>query len=705
MTFLNPFVLFGLLAASIPILIHLLNFRKPKKVDFSSLAFLKELEKTSMQRVRIKEWLLLALRILAVCCLVLGFAQPILQGSATDATFSKTLYGIILDNSLSMKLKNGNGTYLTQAKKVANELVQQSKKGDEFLLQTTASGGISQRAFFKSKEALLKEIAVIDAQPDAKSLIGTVKKAIRQMETVGNRNKELYVMSDLQRSTFLDSLEAIEKQSGTHLVLVPVGDPLPTNIAITDVQLESRIVEEGQPVKMTATLQNFSDKRLDNYSVQAFLEGIPVAQAVTVLPANGEAQVEFTVTPQRRGWLGGEVKIEGDSFEDDNKRYFVIQVPEKRKILLVKGDGERSSYVDLALSPQLTDGRVVFQTNSINEAALASTDLQSYDVVMLIGARTFSPNEAESLKRFTEQGGGVVFFPSSNPTPQDYTGLFSALGGGRFNGMNGQIANKNIVAKFDRVELEHPLFDGMFNAADVATKQIESPDIRLMMQYAQVSGTEQPLIRLTNGQPFLQEIRNGKGTTLLFAVAPDPQWSDFPTRGIFVPLLYRTLYYLSADRASVEADGSGGDEDIVVIGAEGTAPLRLLASDGEEFTTSQQSVYGGILIEVEGIVKKAGVYEVKQGDKTLRKVAINANSRESDLVRFSPEDAKTQLEQGTKASVKLMNVEGAVRQIQKAIQESRFGAELWNIFLILALVFLLAEMLVGMQWRKRTAQT
>lgn len=702
MTFLNPFVLLGLLAASIPILIHLFNFRKPKKVDFSTLAFLKELEKTAMQRVRIQEWLLLALRILAVCCLVLGFAQPILQGNATDAKFSKTLYGILLDNSLSMKLRNGNGAYLTQAKNIATELVSQSKKGDEFLLQTTASGGISQRALFKSKDALMKEIKVIEAQPDAKSLMSSVKRSLRQMETVGNRNKELYVMTDLQRSTFLDSLDALEKQEHTHIVLVPIGDTNPTNIAITDVQLESKIVEEGQPVRMTATLKNFSDKHLDNYSAQVYLEGVPVAQAVTTLLPQAEATVEFTVTPQRRGWLGGEVKIEGDTFEDDNKRYFVIQVPEKRRVLIVKGDGERSAYVDLALSPQLTEGRTVFQTTSISEGSLGATDLQNYDVVILVGPRTIAANETESLKRFVERGGGVLFFPSSAPTPTDYTALFSALGGGRFNGMNGQLGGKNVIAKFDRVELEHPLFDGMFDKADLATKQVESPDVRLMMQYAQVSGTEQPLIRLTNGQPFLQEIRNGKGTTFLFAVAPDPQWGDFPMRGIFVPLLYRAVYYLSSEHDSKQADGSGNeDEGIVVSGSEGTLPLRLVAADGAEFAPPQQSVYGGILIEVDGIVRKAGLYEVKQGDKSLRKVAVNANSRESDLARFTPEEAKVQVEQGAKSSVKLMNADGAVRQIREAIQETRFGAELWNVFLFAALILLVIEMVASMQWRKR----
>ena len=89
MTFLNPLVLLGLAAAAIPIVVHLFNFRRPKTVDFSSLRFLREVERQSMRRVRIRQWLLLALRTLAILFLVLAFAQPTRTG-ALDGVLGDT---------------------------------------------------------------------------------------------------------------------------------------------------------------------------------------------------------------------------------------------------------------------------------------------------------------------------------------------------------------------------------------------------------------------------------------------------------------------------------------------------------------------------------------------------------------------------------------------------------------------------------------
>ena len=111
MTFLNPLLLLGLAAAAIPLIIHLFNFRRPRKIDFSSLAFLKELQKSTMQRVRIKQILLLILRMLAIACLALAFARPTLIGGLGGALGKRasSSMAIVIDNSRSMQLRDAQG--------------------------------------------------------------------------------------------------------------------------------------------------------------------------------------------------------------------------------------------------------------------------------------------------------------------------------------------------------------------------------------------------------------------------------------------------------------------------------------------------------------------------------------------------------------------------------------------------------------------
>ena len=133
MTFLNPVILFGLLAASIPILIHLLNLRKLKKIEFSTLQFLKELQKNKIRKIKFKQWLLLALRVLIILCIVTAFARPTLVGVSIGGTTSaaKTTAVFLLDDTFSMSVVDQEGSYFNQAKETIKKLLIQFEEGDE----------------------------------------------------------------------------------------------------------------------------------------------------------------------------------------------------------------------------------------------------------------------------------------------------------------------------------------------------------------------------------------------------------------------------------------------------------------------------------------------------------------------------------------------------------------------------------------------
>src|SRR4030065_2207598 len=134
MTFLNPAILFGLLAASIPVIIHLLNLRKLKKIEFSTLQFLKELQKNKIRRIKLKQWLLLALRVLIILCIVTAFARPTLVGVSVGGTTSaaKTTAVFIIDDTFSMSVIDQNRSYFNQVKQSIRDILNQFEEGDEF---------------------------------------------------------------------------------------------------------------------------------------------------------------------------------------------------------------------------------------------------------------------------------------------------------------------------------------------------------------------------------------------------------------------------------------------------------------------------------------------------------------------------------------------------------------------------------------------
>ncbi len=702
MTFLDPLVLLGLAAAAIPVLLHLLNLRRPKKVDFSSLAFVKELQKSTMQRVKIKQWLLLLLRILAVASLVMAFARPTLTGSAAGTVGARvpTSAALVIDNSLSMTLRDGQGQYLAQAKELAAGIAEDLQEGDEAFIVTTA-GEAGSAAPYRGRIAAQEALAEIETAPGAVPLSRAAARAARLLdEEATHPNRVLYLLSDAQASTLADSLAAVLPEN-VPVRLLPIGERAHANVAVTEVEVESRIVEAGQPVQIAATLRNFSDETLSSYVASLFLGETRVAQATAeALPAGASAVVRFTATPQQRGWLPGRVEIEGDDFEGDDVRFFALHVPRVRRVLIVQGEGERTDYVELALSSELTEGRVAFDAETIPEGRLPGTALSAYDAVVLVGPRDLSSGERSALQRYVEGGGGLLFFPNARPQAAEYDALFEALGGGAVTGFSGTRGGERPVASFERVDLEHPLFEGVFDEGrEEAT--LEEPSVTYAMDYAPRSGTEQTLIELSNGRPFLQEIRHGRGAAFVMAVAPDLAWSDLPTRGLFVPLLYRALYYLTAGE-SVAGEGlvAGRPGELRIAGAPPGEPLRLVGPDGTETTPEQAERFGAVLLETDASLRAPGVYDVVAGDSLVRRVALNPDRAESDLSTLVPDEAAERLGDALGQSVQVFRAgEGGAQGVAEALRTERAGLEIWNVFLLLALGFLVAEMLVARQWQ------
>lgn len=702
-------MLFGLAAAALPLLVHLFNLRQPRTVDFSSLAFLKALEKSTMQRVRIKQWLLLALRMLAIAALVLAFARPTLTGNlAGTVGQAQTAWGLVVDNSLSMTLRDGQGAYLEQAKNLATGVTETMGADDEIFLMTTSRAVANAPTAYDSRDAARDALDAIEAQPGGASVARSVARAAETLQDTEPLNKEIYVFTDAQQTTLADSLAA-QGPDGVGVTLIPVGNREHANVAVTDAQVMSRIAEVGQPVRMKATLAHYGSEPLNGYVASVFLDGERVAQATATLQPDQETTVEFTATPQQRGWLAGTVEIEDDAFAHDNTRHFTLHVPRERELLVVRGGEQRTDYLELALSPELVQGRVAFRTETINETELAATSLGAYDAVALVGPTSLSSGEVSALARYVDAGGGLLFFPSNQARANDYNALFTQLGGGEFSGFSGSLGGPRSIASFDRVDLEHPLFEGIFGPTqDGESAEVESPDVYFAMNYSPRGGASQTLIELSNGFPFLHEIRHGSGVVLVTAVAPDPQWSDLPVRGLFIPLLYRSMFYLSAgESVAGEQLTVGTPGELRITRAPEAGPLRLMGPDGTERTPEQRSLFGATLLQTESELRTPGIYDVRAGEELVRRVAFNLPPEESDPRTYGPEEAAQALSEVLGANVRVLEASqaGDAPSIAEALQQQRMGTEIWNVFLLLALGFLVTEMLVASQWTPESATT
>ena len=704
MEFLNPFMLFALGAAAIPVIVHLFHFRRPRKVDFSSLTFVRELQKTTMQRVRLRQWLLLALRLLAIVCLVAAFARPSLTGQVAGAVggAARSSAALVIDNSLSMTLRDAEGEYLRQAKDIASGLIREFEGRDEIFLQTTAGGDVPRGPL--SPAAAIDIVEDIRASAAGVSLTEAVASAAEALEEAAHPNREVYIVTDMQAPALADTVRAAQEED-IRAYLLPVGGRAQANVAVVDVRIDSRILEAGQPVRLSATLVNYADEPVEGYVASVFLEGRRLAQATSDIPPREPTEVSFTITPPGSGWLSGVVQIEGDVYPFDDQRYFTLHVPERRRILIVRGEGENTGFLELALSPELARGRVAFDVAVIPETGLAATGPEGYDAVVVAGAQTLSSGETEVLARYVAGGGGLLLSPSSagQEEGQEYNALLEAVGGGRISGFNGSLGSQTRIASFERVELEHPLFEGVFQPeAEGDAPDVERPEIWFAARYEPEGAGEQSIIRLSNGDPFLQEIRHERGVVLLLAVAPDARWSELPVRGLFIPLMYRSLYYLSAyESISGEQFPAARPAELRIARPPGEALLRLAGPDGTEYVPEQRDLFDAALLMLdEEAVERSGVYDVYAGDEIVRRIAFNVDERESDMLVLEDKEARRRLTGLVGAPVEIITTGGrSAGDVVEAVAEQRTGRELWKAFLLLALLFLAAEMAVAKGWR------
>ena len=521
MSFLNPAALLALAAVTIPLLLHFFNLRQPRTVDFSSLDFVKELQASAVQRVRIKEWLLLALRMLAIACLVLAFAQPTLTSDLGGMGASvPTTHAIVVDNSLSMTADGEGGSYFDQARRKAEGVLGMVEENDEVLLWPTAREGARRPEPVSNVGVARQSLSSLEPQAGASSLAQAIVGAAEAAAQSEAPQAIVYVASDLQASTLGDSV-ATKVPEGVSVQLLPVETRTQSNVGIADVTVTSRIAEVDQPVQLEATLVNHGPETLTDYVASVYLAGDRVAQATATLEPGLATTVSFTVTPQERGWLDGAVVTEDDDFPVDDRHHFALHVPEERRVLRVRGEGQRSQYVDLALSSEMIADRIALQTTTIEESALASAELGQYDAVLLVGLRSLSSGEVDALRRYVDRGGGLLLFPSAQARPEDYNALFGALNAGSFRGFSGSLSSDRTVASFGRVDLAHPLFEGVFSQERRREEaSVEQPEIRHVMNFRPSGRSGQTLIELSNGFPFLHEVQHGSGRLLLMAVAP-----------------------------------------------------------------------------------------------------------------------------------------------------------------------------------------
>ena len=691
MIFLNPAVLFGLLAASIPVIIHLFNLKRLKKIEFSTLAFLKELQKNKIRKVKLKQWILLALRVLIILFIVMAFARPALKSVQIGGTTSaaKTTAVFIFDDTFSMSVVDQKGSYFNQAKEVINQVISELQEGDEVGIVLVSDQGKDNKLTSNLSE-FIKSVSQSDLSYSTGNLNSAIIKASELISESKNFNKEIYVLSDFQKNKInaensnTDLNELLNEN--VRLYTVKFSDKEVFNLSIDDLKINNQIFEKDKPISFSITITNNSKQNVSNAVVSLFMNQERSAQKSFDVSAGQSTIVEIEATPKSNGFVDITAEIETDEIELDNKRFASLFISDQINVGMFTENPDDLSFVELALQ---TAGEEKYVVDKKNINQLTSQRLNKYNVLIVSANSILSGYQ--QIKEFINNGGGIILFPSSNPDNVKLNQLFTQLGLKINSSFVGKLNSGDLKIKIDQTDFNHPVFQNIFENEE--KKKYESPGLNA---YYKMSSGGNEIISLVDGSSFLSEFKIVKGRIFVFDVAPVLSWSDFPIKSIFVPLINKSVIYLS-EKDREQNVFLAGEEISVDLKNKNASQIKIIRPDkSEEFINTKDIPDKNY--RTYSKTNEAGIYKFYSGDYQLEDISINTDPAESKTEYATVNEFEKYLSD-IKFEGKFIPIDKESNIVEKVMQ-SRFGSELWRYFLLIAIILALVEMTIARNTKK-----
>jgi hypothetical protein len=740
-------------AMAVPILIHLLARRRFKRIRWAAMEFLIDAERRNRRRIRMEEWILLAMRCLAV--LLLGFlvARPFLSPGAWASAWGgtrRTERIVVIDDSFSMGLTRGDDSPFARSRAAVRRLVdsfrQESPDDALTILRTSApSAPLVLGAYLdagQAENALARVEALAVSQYDLD--LGTVTKAVADLlgRDAGIVDASVYIVSDFQRRDWsaestaggaprtdrgiMDPLRAWqERKRSLRVYLVNLGEEEAVNDAVVGLGLRG-----GRPVAGTTSMVECEVAHYGAGSVGPLPIEVEVGQRaqeprrLESLGAFQQATVAVESGFLRAGDEFVRVAIPPDSLPIDNVRYAAVEVVSSIRVLIVNGEPSADEYEDevallrTALRPE---GEVFsgHEVTVVDEASFDATPLAGFHAVILANVHRISETAGESLERFARSGGGVMIFVGDQVDPAAYNATLHRSGDGLLPAALGEIVHLESPTRLVIADRLHPALGAIGSGEDpLGLAQIaffdfyrsrvtadakpppdeprESPDPARTDRPNIVARFDDP-----DQSPAIVERKFGEGRVMLLTTTADKEWNLWADHPTYLPILTELLRHLTA---------SGGRRADFRVGS----PIELAVETGrfDPTVAVRTPGYPNVPEATATIVADpqtqaarirweqadtAGFYQFVlrglDGAETVRLAAVNVEPTESNLAMADDDDIRQVMD-----GVPHLYVKGFDR-LAGVTNEAK--TELWTTVLMAAALVLMSEQFLAFWWGRR----
>lgn len=678
MGFLFPSFLWGLLAVSVPIAIHIFNFRRTKKVYFTNVAFLKAVETKTRSVRQVKHWLVLAARVLAIICLALAFAQPFLPAKNNVAVDRKGITSLYLDNSLSMESELNNKRYLDIATTRLSELLGLFRNATSLQLVTNDFSAQEQGLY--ASEKLRDRLTTIGLSNTPRTFEQVYKRQENLMARHQHPGKnQLFWFSDFQKSTS-GNLSGLKTDTTNQLFLVPVQAAAEKNVFVDSAWLNTPFIRELQNNILFVKVSNSGSEAARNVVLKLNLDNTQASTASVNVPANGSATAKFNFNLKGKGYKKGQITFDDFPVTFDNNYYFVLNASPLIRVLHIYGQKSTGNYIENVYANDSLFSLQSYSANNVDPGLIKNTDL-----VVLEGVTALSGSLPQDLKELIRNGGSITVIPPAAPNTESYNGFLARLG------VNGLAATQNgdpAPVAFAAPDRNNPFFSDVFEESVRQELNLNLPSASPVWSWANAG---QMVLALRNGQTYLNQVTSGTGKLYLFAAPLNPEYGNIAQHAIFVPIMYK----IAASSVRAQRTSFKFDENPISLNVEKAQPNTVykLRRNKTEVIPVQRIAGNQLLLEIpqgdqlgEGL--DAGYFELLKNNKVEQIIALNHNNAESKLQYYSPDELRTIF-----AGQKNIQIFDRIDDdaFSTAFQQQNMGTNLWKYFLYAALFFLLVE--------------
>lgn len=659
LTFANPAVLWGLLALAIPVIIHLFNFRRVKRVQFSNIALLKKVKEESSSKRKPVELLILLSRLLFLAFLILAFAQPIFKDNANDQELSDEVL-IYLDNSLSMDMPvSSQQSAFDRAYSLSTGVVDAYPESAKFKFLENGYGNSLNTSYTAS--TIKDRFTELEL-----SGVGRSMDEIQSRIAASGFRGDVYLISDFQKSRE-NELGNIASDSLRNYYLMPIEGENNSNLYFDTAYLENSFLLGAMKNNLKVVLKNEGAEDFEDVNLRLFFDDQLASTALLNVAANGITEHVFEIDQSTKGLNNAKVTLDDSKVLFDNEYFLTLNNIEKVIVHEVKGP-DSNGFIE-----QLYADNELFNYKAFNANNIDNNELLQSDIIILNQLSDFSNQLISALKTFLERNGTVLIIPSVESNFQ----TFSQLG---------------LTIRFDSDErlglgqpnFQNPFFDGVFENTNEA---IAMPEASITYR---LINSELGVLNFKNGREFLSKAELTLGNAYVFSSDFSAEATSFPSHSLFVPVMYKLalgskvnlskLYYLTDEQTMVyPLEESLTANDIVTL------------SDGENKITPDQRISGkSLIMEIPKDELKAGHYTILKGETELGTIAFNQSKAESSVERHSIDELETIAQA---KNINLIQAEDGI-EVNRELTAGIKGINLWKYALMLGLLFLFAEVIL-----------